>query len=681
MFRKGLIVLVCISLVASIWVALQNDRFARENRQVEIAVDHHEISEIIRRSGVDRDTFLHGLREWGVTSIAVRECSLEQLEEYSGSLLYMTGTRLYGEAHLWRADPALSRLVQQETIDPGSTYLLVDDARLAETLQHKITLKLNRLVDVTPLEKGVLLDMGYFVDPKFRALLDHEALQHYQELGFTLVPRPDNANLNSPEAVKDTLETFFSLEGISTVVFDGPQVTGHPGHLDQTAEFLEKSGRPVGVIKYIVPQHGMGPLMEKSGYPSVLVHSNYPKVPPVLIASSVIEDNIRLLYVRFDLNHTGNLAVQAENTLTAVTGMLQQRGYTFGPARPMAMTELSRGLLFILALGGVLAPGLFLLDRCLGIKNDKLFMILFLGGLLALAGALMGLNINTAARLLSLAAAIIFPALAVISLQLNQDSALFQLHGEYAFTSTAVTLEGARRVLGAFLKTIGLAVAGGIVAYAFTAGPYFLSGTAIYRGVKIAYLVPLVIVFIHTLFTVVLGENRWRLTPLVRLAGKTWKTPLELRHLLYLAVAGLAVYFYVLRSGHSDSVTLSAQEVQLRYFFLEHLVVRPRFKELLIGHPMALLALALVAWRGLRYPLVTGFAFCAGSIGVVSIVNSFSHFTTPPSISLIRTLNSLWLGLPVGAVVTALVLILLALMEARGGFEHEENHHIRLPRI
>ena len=679
MFRKGLVLLVCISFLAAFWVALQNDQWARENRQVEIAVDHHEISEIIRQSGVDRDTFLRDLKKWGVTSIALRECSLEQLETFRGSLLYITGARLYGEAHLWGADPVLSRLIQQGAVDPGSAYLLVDDTRLAETLQHQIALKLTRPVEIIPLEKGALLDAGYFIDPQFRAVLDREAVHRYQELGFYLVPRPDNANLNSPEAVSETLDTFFSLEDLSTVVFDGPQVTGHPGHLDQTADVLQRTGRPVGVIKYIVQQQGMGPLMERSGYPSVLVHSNYPRIPPVLIASSVIEDNIRLLYVRFDLKHPGNLAVQAENTLTAVTGMLQQRGYTFGPARPMEMTELSRGLLFVLALGSVLAPGLMLLDRCLGIKNDRYLLILLAGGLLAVAAALMVLPINTAARLLSLAAAVIFPALAVISCQLNGDSALFKLHGEYAHASTAVTLERARRVLAAFLKTIALAVAGGVMVYALTAGPYFLSGTAVYRGVKLAYLVPLVIVFIHTLFTLGLGENRWRLTPLVKLVGGTWRIRLELRHLLYLAVAGFAVYFYLLRSGHSDSVTVSAQEVQLRYFFLEHLVVRPRFKELLIGHPMALLA--LVAWRGLKYPLLTGFAFCAGSIGVVSIVNSFSHFTTPPSISLIRTLNSLWLGLPVGAVATALVLMVLTLMESRGGFEDEENHHIRLPRV
>ena len=671
MWKKILVLLVCISLVTALYVAQQNDRFARENRQVEITVDHQEIMEIIRQSGVDRDDFLTGLQKWGVTSIAVRESSLEYLEEYSGLLHYKTGTELMRTTKLGKADPVLSTLDLQGELDPDSAYLLVDDAGLAETVQQSMALKLKRQAEIIPLEEGFLLETGYFIHPDFRVTLDRETVQTYRDRGFYLVPRPDNAHLHSPEAVSEVLERFAALDGISTVVFDGPAVTGHPAYLDQTDDFLQSTGRPVGVIKYIVPQHGMAPLMEQSDYPSVLVHSNYPKVPPVLISSSVVEDNIRLLYVRFDLDRGGNLAQQAEETLTAITGTLEEQGYSFGPARPMEMTELSRGLLFVLGLGGVLAPGLLLLDRCLEIKNRKIFWILLAAGTVILALALLVLNLNTAARLLSLSAAMLFPALAVISQQLDFTSALYRhsLDSENRSMGKAMIAGGGRRFLfvgGAFFKTVALALAGGVIAYALTAGPYFLSGTAVYRGVKIAYLVPLALVFIHTLTVVGLGQSRWRLSYLVGLAWKTLNARIQLRQLLFFAAAGLVLYFYVLRSGHTEDMTISSQEVQLRYFFLEHLVVRPRFKELLVGHPLALLALSLVAWRGLKYPLLTGFAFCAGAIGAISIVNSFLHWTTPVSISLFRTLNSLWIGLLVGVVLTALLFILIYLAEKWG---------------
>ncbi len=666
LFRKLLVLLVGLSLAVALVVALQNDRFARENRQVEIAVDHHEILEIVRRSGVEEEAFLRGLQEWGVTSIAVREDSLEQLEDYRGALLYRTGAELLWEDRLGATAPALSRYIQEQPLDPLSAYLLVKDAALAETLQQKTALLLQRQVEITPLEEAHLLEMGYLVERDFRVELDLDAIRRYRELGFYLVPRPDNANINSYEAARALLETFFSLEGISTVVFDGPQVTGHPAFLDQTARYLEVSGRPAGVIKYIVPQHGMAALMEKSGYPSVLVHSNYPKVPPVLIASSVLEDNIRLLYVRFDLDRPGNLALQAEHTLTAVSGTLQQRGYSLGPAQPLEMNRLSQGLLFLLALGGVLASGLLLLERCLGRLRNGTLLLLFAAGLLALAGLLLVLPVHTAARLLALAAAVIFPALAVISRQLNLEASLYRLDAENRPTGSPANWKRLRGVLVAFFTTLAIAAAGGIIASALTAGPYFLSGTAQYRGIKIAYLVPLALVFLQTLSVVGRGENRWRLRSLLALAESAWKTPLQLRHLLFLAAAGLLFYFYMLRSGHTDEMTLSAREIQLRYYFLEQLLVRPRFKELLIGHPLALLALALVAWRGLRYPLLTGFAFCAGSIGAVSIVNSFSHWTTPASVSLLRTFHGLWLGLLVGGAVTALVMGLILFMEKRG---------------
>ena len=105
-------------------------------------------------------------------------------------------------------------------------------------------------------------------------------------------------------------------------------------------------------------------------------------------------------------------------------------------------------------------------------------------------------------------------------------------------------------------------------------------------------------------------------------------------------LAGLA--FYLLRSGNTE---ISALEVALREWLDKVLIVRPRTKEFLVGHPFLILA-AAVALRGQRKILVVLFGL--GTIGQISMMNTFMHIRTPLLESIIRTLNGLWLGALVG---------------------------------
>src|SRR5205823_12796035 len=86
-------------------------------------------------------------------------------------------------------------------------------------------------------------------------------------------------------------------------------------------------------------------------------------------------------------------------------------------------------------------------------------------------------------------------------------------------------------------------------------------------------------------------------------------------------------------------------EMSLRNM-LDRYLVRPRTKEFLIGHPALLAALLLGATRagrGVRLSLAL-----IGSIGQVSMVNSFCHLHTPLLMTVTRVFNGLWLGVLIG---------------------------------
>jgi peptidoglycan/LPS O-acetylase OafA/YrhL len=72
----------------------------------------------------------------------------------------------------------------------------------------------------------------------------------------------------------------------------------------------------------------------------------------------------------------------------------------------------------------------------------------------------------------------------------------------------------------------------------------------------------------------------------------------------------------------------------------------------LIGHPLLILALARMAGgRNTGRWLLLGL----GVIGQISIVNTFTHLHTPLAVSIERTLQGLWAGALMGALLYLVV--------------------------
>ena len=110
--------------------------------------------------------------------------------------------------------------------------------------------------------------------------------------------------------------------------------------------------------------------------------------------------------------------------------------------------------------------------------------------------------------------------------------------------------------------------------------------------------------------------------------------------ILFGCVGVVGVYF-VLRAGNEGA--LLPFEAGFRHWMDSFFGVRPRTKEIWIGHP--LLLLALYAW--LRYGKGR-WLLLAGVIGQLSMMNTFSHLHSPLLISFTRTMLGLTLGLFIG---------------------------------
>lgn len=175
----------------------------------------------------------------------------------------------------------------------------------------------------------------------------------------------------------------------------------------------------------------------------------------------------------------------------------------------------------------------------------------------------------------------------------------------------------------------GAAALFGISIYLLLPDGAFLNGLATFKGVKMAMVLPL----FFSIWILFSREER----------AEMLNYKISLLGLLLFAAAGAALAFAVQRSGNfAGGVT--PPELAFRHWIESLLAVRPRFKEFAVGHPLLILGiyLAINRVRGARL------AILGGSIGLISIVNTFCHLHTPLQVSLIRTLHGAWLGAILG---------------------------------
>ena len=109
----------------------------------------------------------------------------------------------------------------------------------------------------------------------------------------------------------------------------------------------------------------------------------------------------------------------------------------------------------------------------------------------------------------------------------------------------------------------------------------------------------------------------------------------------------LVVYVWMARFGNDSGMTISSFELSLRATLEKVFVTRPRTKEIFLGMPAFLLAIALML-RGQK--LIALGAVAAAVIGQTDVLNSMCHIHTPVFYCIWRSLMGILIGGAVGAV-------------------------------
>lgn len=434
------------------------------------------------------------------------------------------------------------------------------------------------------------------------------------------------------------LENSVKLLEPEFLIFDGEEVSGYPNQIEETAEIMQNNNLIFGNIEaFIADQDGSQKLARLNDYKLLRTHSMQQDEVEKADAQKIIdryllsvrERSVRLIYHKPYLKGD-ELTEKNLSLLASLQKDLEAEAYLVGAAEPVAYFS-STNFNLLVSLLGVTAAGILLLNYFSSFIFAKLMNIFFFFS----AGAYF-LLLQTGREILlrqitALGAAVILPSLAVIIFLLEKKQG-----GE--------ELNKAKSVLYLFKNfTAALITAfiGGIFVSSALNSSDFIFKIYDFRGVKIAFLMPLVIISLYYLIQPGTKDLRKEIPKLI-------ESVIRVKHLILAGGLTLIAVIYIGRTGNFPLLPVPAWELTVRRLLEKFLYVRPRFKEFLIGYPFFIFALYLSAKKRTKlyfYPILM-----LASVGVITTANTFSHLHTPVMISILRTVHSYWLAAVIGGI-------------------------------
>lgn len=608
--------MIAVALVAAVVLGLQRVQLEQDFRNVEMAVLYDEAAYLGGLQGLDTVEALGELKAAGVTSVFFKERTL-------GDLVAAGRVQIVGGAPAVTPGPAPAG--DAGLPDADWTYIVCDPdifGDIAPYLEARVGARVLRdgsdggpavLATATP--PAMLRELG--------AGFSRAEMDRVRAAGLNVVPQVRSWPGVTGDSIRDVVSALETIPGLSAVIFNDASVPGYPGLTPVLAGELDRLGVPVAEIEFFA-QTGLKQAGARMTGGLVMAHTiPAEEMPRYTVARAAdryelaaVERKARLLLVRTFLQpEQPDIWAQNIALFKDLTQRLEARGLDLGPVTPLPAHTPSRALVLLAGLG-VVAGGVLLWERLFPGPLGP-----FLLGLAAVVWIALAWAGGTGIlKLTALAGVIIFPTLAVVS-QVSPQRAGVGLAAALVVKTTAISLIGAALMVG-LLSESG-----------------FLLKLDQFAGVKLAHVAPLILVGL--VFAFPPGPpGTWR-----RGVRELMDRPILMKYAAAAVVVAALALVYLLRTGNEAGALVSPLELQFRAFLDQVLAVRPRTKELLLGYPFLML-LFYLGYRDARYmPLLL-----LGTIGQISVVNTFAHLHTPLLVSLVRAGHGLWLGLLLGLV-------------------------------
>jgi hypothetical protein len=430
-------ILLTVGLLASLWTAARRIVVERAARTVELTVDLEQLKSVALGAGVPLPEALEALKNAGVTSIAVEERSLRQLQE--DSLARVQPSHSPGVTEVRISDPALYRQVA------AALRLKLRSARAIGALGEIRRSDSPRMVRIIgPQGDGLTIPAGWSAVQLQTVGLLPQDVEVARARGIEIVGRISNFPTADDAGIAQVAQRLHAA-GAHTVVFLGEDILGHRSRIKQTAAALDAEGLRYGSVEF-GKQMGDEELSRALQSRIIRVHAiqgaEMDKMAPDAIVDRFVkaaeERNIRLLYLRVFPYVSDHPFQDNVDYIAGVARGLRQRGMRLGIAEPLdrvypethaslaallspPTAEVGRGgfvarlfsrLMPALSALAVAAAAALLLAGLVWLPAGTQALLALLGG--ATAGLLVLGGGDLGRELLALAGAMLFPVLAFV---------------------------------------------------------------------------------------------------------------------------------------------------------------------------------------------------------------------------------------------------------------------------
>ena len=685
-YNPVLLAVIVVGLVCALWLNFVRHDVEKQNNTVEMAMEYEGLRKLAALQGLPEEDVLCQFKEAGINSLMIFDTTLERLTK-NGELQTATGGELR-QAAMLGADKGVFAHVPAEALEENAAYAAAAaDASILEDVEQDLCLRYGadrvqvvsenpRIIKVkgstTPLPDGRYDEpQGLLQAPLGLPVQD---LRRVNALGFKIIVRPQNYIEVTDEQI-DAIFDRIKEAGVPVAALMpcGTEVVGYPNKMQHLGERMKENNMTLVMLEHYTQLQfakidGLLPLAEFNDYKAARSYVIDPTEQKKISVGEALrrwaltdeERNIRVNYIRPFLMPEGGQDIMKTNLkyVRDIKASVEARGYTIGEAgvfsaenkdgfAPYFPAKVSF-IPIVLAIAAGVVLYLALLFN-LGGKQQIALWAIFSAGALALLFIGRGLFTR---QLLALAAASVFPVLSM-----NVIFNIWDKNTSDKHSLLAICWNG--------IWQLALAIAVSLVGAAFLSAiltdSRFLLEIDIYRGVKLTFILPVML-------TAVLFMKRYDLLQVVGKGLKTlWErlnglldTEITFRHVAVLAVLLFIAYYFVGRSGHTGGVPVPAIELKMRAFLEQLMYARPREKEFMIGHPaffVAVLAVYRCAPRWWQFVLT-----CAAVIGQGSLVQTFCHMRTPVVMSFVRALDGYAVGVVFGVIAVLVLGMLLPLV-------------------
>lgn len=603
-----LTLVIGIGFLTSVFLLSERHKAEENFKNLEIILSINDLETLANANDKDLEEVILDFKESGATSIIIREKSLGDLER-NGEL----------------------EIVKK----PGGVYLDILNKNYSEQVEKNITSKKigkKLILDGKELlEIPIKVASSYASDEGYVKILDEtgigfdiKQLEIINKTGMMVIPQIRSWKNYNQESIDLLAMELENIDNISLILNNDSSVVGYPGYVDEIIDTLNPTKEiPVGMVEFFY-QSGLNSMIYKNDMQTVRIHSISDKemlnfsekraIERYLLSAE--ERNIRGIFLKlFYLDNPMNSYHSNIGYVETISESLVDSGFSLDKASIIEYNKKNivfYGIIVLALLAGIGMIFVKLKNPFLGLLG-----ILGAGGLI---GALFLVNSLMALKIAALLLVLVYPILAFVSvLQYEEDGVK-------------------SNIINALKNTITISVitfAGGLMMASLLSFTPFMIKTNQFAGVKIAHLIPLILIPLILMFWS--KEGFANIKRILNMA-------IEYKVAVLGVIGAAALAYYLLRTGNQGAGLVSGFENTLREFLNNSLGVRPRTKEFLIGYPFLLLLMYLglnkKTWV-LLFPAI---------IGQISLANTYAHIHTPIGVSLQRSALGLIIGLALGLI-------------------------------